>query len=96
MGERIFFHQTSNIPTGLQDSIARTMYTIINAKIEKSSKHLNWALIKINIPIGFLPPIISTIVIYYILDLGSDSFIMPVPMMYVLKYFHKNLMKFFL
>lgn len=60
------------------------MYTIINEKIEKSSKLLHWAAMYVGLPIGLLPPIISVYVNYYYFGLGDDSFIMPCPMMYVL------------
>lgn len=72
------------LPTGWHESISRTMYAIINGKIEKVSKYLNMIQIKIIIPISILPSVITTIVNYYIFDLGSDSFILPFPMLYVL------------
>lgn len=71
------------LQSGLQDTISRTMYTIINGKIEKSTELLSEIMIKIVIPMGLLPPIISTIVNYCYFDLGNESFIMPCPMMYV-------------
>lgn len=41
-------------------------------------------------PISLLPPIISTTVNYYIFDKGIDSFVMPIPMLYVLNITLKN------
>lgn len=57
------------------------MYSTINGTIEKYSKLFEWSLFKVIIPIGGLPTVITTIFNYCVLDLGSDSFILPCPMM---------------
>lgn len=58
------------------------LYADINRKIDKFPQLLDWVFLRIVIPIGFLPSTITTIINYYILDMGEDSFLLPCPMMY--------------
>lgn len=63
--------------------MSRTLFTGINMKLERACEFIEWLLIEIVVPIGFIPPIITTIVNYCLLNLDSTSFIVPCPMMYV-------------
>lgn len=72
-----------NISLGRQMPILQSLYSRFNKNIEKFSQILDWIIFKMGIPVGALPPIFSTMVNYFIFDMGNNSFILPCPMLYV-------------
>lgn len=55
------------------------MYDDVNGKVEQLSNVMYLILVKINIPICVGAPFITTMVNYYIFDLGDDSFYLGTP-----------------
>lgn len=62
------------------------MYTDIDAKIELMSKLLYMAYVNGTLLSVIPPALLLSLVNYYVLDLGSESFYLPFRMMYVLIY----------
>lgn len=65
-----------------QDDGLQTLYNGLNGKIERMCKWLYIAMIKVSIAGTMLPPLLITLVNYYIYDLGDES-IQDIQMMYV-------------
>lgn len=63
--------------------MSKAKYIELNEKIERVSKILEFLLIKLTTAGAVLPSVIITIVDYFILDLGDESFFLPYPIMYV-------------
>lgn len=58
-------------------------YIELNEKIERMSKIVHFFIVKVVYVQSFLPPILITMINYFIYDLKDDSFYMVIPMMFV-------------
>lgn len=65
----------------MNDRISKTMYSKVNEKIERVSEIVYFVLVKLNVLACILPPLITTMVNYYIFDLGDVSFQLMSPVM---------------
>lgn len=70
-----------NLRTGMNDRISKAMYSNVNEKIERVSEIVYFVLVKLNIFAVILPPLITTMVNYYISGLGDESFYLATPVM---------------
>lgn len=59
------------------------MYAIVNRKIERLSEIIHIAVVNFTLPGILIPAIVITIVNYFDNHLGSESFYLPVLVMYV-------------
>lgn len=71
------------------------MYNEINEKIERTSKLVYTIFVEASIVGLIVPPIIITLVNYFIYDLKEQSYFLPTPVMYVInRYVYINLVNF--
>lgn len=63
---------------GTQKS-SQKMYSELNDRIEQTSKLIYSILVKGSFPATIMPPIITSLVNFYILNLGIGSFELPFP-----------------
>lgn len=59
------------------------MYLELNEKIERMSKVVYSIFVEASVVGLLLPPLLITLVNYFIYDLKSESFALPTPVMYV-------------
>lgn len=67
---------------GCQHANLKSSYAELSEKIERMSKLLYFIQTKISVPANMLPPLLMTVVNYYILDMHDESFLLPFPSMY--------------
>lgn len=68
---------------GLENPESKTMYNETNQRIEKSSGNLYLAVVK-GIPICVVfPKFIARLSIYFTTNVGTEAFVLPLPMWYV-------------
>ena len=73
-----------NIFLGCGNSeISKRTFIKLNENIEKMSKWLHFIVGKLSIAGLLLPTLLITIVKYFILDFGDESFFLPTPILYV-------------
>lgn len=70
---------TFYISLGSLDLDPFTLYQALNEKIERTSKLMFMILMKIVVPVTLVPPFIISVVNYYMLELGEESFRTPTP-----------------
>lgn len=68
-------------------------YRKLNADIERVSEMYFLISLRLSIPGGILPPLITTLLNYFVYDLGDESYVIPYPILYVLKYEVKRVEK---
>lgn len=70
------------IRLGSQNPHLKSSYAKLSDKIERVTKALYFLQINIFLPLNMLPPLLTTLVNYYILDMEDESFLLPFPTMY--------------
>lgn len=60
------------------------LYEKLNVKIERMSNVTHFILFKLTFLGAVIPSILSTIVNYFVYDLGDKSFVLPISVMYAL------------
>lgn len=61
---------------------ARTMYTELNERIERMTRTLYLIVVKVAWTVTIVPPLITSLVHFYVSDLGTESFELLCPTMY--------------
>lgn len=64
-----------------QNSIAKTIYTEVNEKIERTTVNINFCLLKVSTTVSNVGSIITTEVNYFVHNMGDDSFELTLPQM---------------
>lgn len=78
----LLIHPKFRINLDLSDPIATAVYHKLSEKIERTTKLLYFALIKISGPAVTMPNIIISYVNFYVIGLNEEkSFVLPSPMM---------------
>lgn len=72
--------------TGSTNPVSMTMYSIVNRKIERLCHILYIVIGRVTIPGVLIPALLITIVNYFVNNFGSESFYLPVLVVYVLKF----------
>lgn len=67
----------------MDDPIAKLKYQHINDKIELLSEIYYFIVVKLTMPGIILPAFLLTIINYCIYGLGSKSYVLPLPIVYV-------------
>lgn len=73
----------------LSDDLAKTKFSKLNDRIELLSELYYFFLVKLSIPAVLLPSFLITIINCSIRDLGDESYVLPFPIVYVIR-FHKR------
>lgn len=72
--------------TGAHNPISRHIYAELTEKIERMFRFFDILVVKVSFVGTMIPPLLNSVVNYYILDLGDESFLLPRPMMCVENY----------
>lgn len=62
---------------------SRVMYTELNEKLERMSKFVYTVFVEASLAGLIIPPLLITLVNYFIYDLSEESYFLPTPVMYV-------------
>lgn len=79
--EKDIFAFELGINLGVNKRISECMYFNVSGRVDRISNTLYLILVKLNTPALLVPPLITTIVNYYILELGDESFFLSTPAM---------------
>lgn len=74
------FHTFSFKYLGLKYRASKDIYEKNDKFIEKLSEYLDFAIVKVSLPLIMLPKCIGSYFTYLTTDSGSDSFELPIPM----------------
>lgn len=77
----VIFHRNNKKKAGMNNRMSKLKYTDVNQKIERVTEILYFIIVKLNIPGCVIPPLIATMVNYYIYKLGDESFYLGAPAM---------------
>lgn len=78
--EHLKKHYKANFSTSdSNDPIAKRNYRKSNDIVELFSEMYYFLLVKISVPGIVLPPLVLTIVNYYVYDMGNESYFLPFP-----------------
>lgn len=83
----LFFFKFKIHHPGLSNPMSKTIYDKYNAKIERMSKLFYLVFVTLTTPGIVLPPLLITLVNYYVYGLGDESFYLPFREVYVWKWF---------
>lgn len=71
-------------PSGVH---SRTMYMELTEKIERMSKLVYSIFVEASLVGLVIPPLLITLVNYFVYDLSEESYFLPTPVMYVTDHF---------